>query len=40
MPDEVVRLDSGSLILLQPGANPTLARKLRYDQDEEFIRQL
>lgn len=35
-PDEVMRIDTGSLILLRPGANPTLARKVRYYADPEF----
>lgn len=29
-------MDAGSLILLRPGANPTLARKVRYYVDGEF----
>jgi type IV secretion system protein VirD4 len=35
-PDEVMRIDAGSLILLRPGANPTLALKVRYYADPEF----
>lgn len=35
-PDEVMRMDGDSLILLRPGANPTVARKVRYYADAEF----
>ena len=35
-PDEVMRMDGDNLILLRPGANPTVARKVRYYVDAEF----
>jgi len=35
-PDEVLRMDAGSLILLRPGENPTVALKVRYYVDAEF----
>jgi type IV secretion system protein VirD4 len=35
-PDEVMRIDDDCLILLRPGQNPTVARKVRYYVDREF----
>jgi type IV secretion system protein VirD4 len=36
-PDEVMRMDGDNLILLRPGANPTVARKVRYYADADFM---
>lgn len=35
-PDEVMRLDAGTKILLRQGRRPALARKVRYYEDREF----
>lgn len=36
-PDEVMRMDGGHLLLLRPGARPTLARKVRCYADAGFL---
>ena len=35
-PDEVMRMDSGQLLLLRPGQAPIAAPKVRYFTDVEF----
>ncbi len=35
-PDEIMRLDAETLLLLRPGQAPVMARKVRYFQDAEF----